>query len=192
MLAIVHSKIDEQSILTFGVLNSDQFIQNLDLSEAAIGIQVSLGPKESESSRNVWLKMWQLVNWLQFFPKFYAGEVTATQNAQFSELSWQRDGASYVHPDWEFVFEEITDDIEPVVHLLVQEGVSRPIVGYEYTGSRGDVLAEAELGWADSKVVVLIEEMAEEQDVFIEQGYQVFIYSGSNEAEIVQALKGRV
>lgn len=192
MLTTVHIKTDEQSQLKFGVLNSDQFIKTLDLSESAIGIQVNLGLKESESTRNIWLKLWQLVNWVQFFPKLYAGEISATQNAQFSELCWQSQESAYIHPDWEFVFEEITGEIEPLVHLLVQGGVSIPLVGYELIGTRGEVLAEAELSWVNEKVVVLLEEMTEDKTVFIRGGYQVFIYSGHNEAEILKELKDRV
>ncbi|MGO3919507.1 hypothetical protein [Acinetobacter venetianus] len=160
-------------------------IKSLDLNELMIGIQVQLGEKNLEETKVLWMKLWQFMNWLQFCPNLYAGEFKHTNEGVHSKLNWDTPSVSN-HDDWSFVFEEASEVMHPLLYALKDQGVSMPLVGFELEGSKGEILAEAELLWNDQKIIVLLPYQFDDKEVFDQQGYDVYLFENNLEILVTE------
>src|SRR5690606_3369152 len=166
--------------LKLAYATSANMIRALDFNEMAIGVQVQLGEKNLEETKALWMKLWQLMNWLQFCPNLYAGEIKHTNDGVYSKLSWSTPSVSN-HDDWSFVFEEASEVIHPLLYSLKDQYVSMPVVGFELEGVKGEILAEAELFWADQKIIVLLPYQLDDKEVFEQHGYDVYLFEDNLE-----------
>ena len=160
-------------------------INSLDLNELMIGIQVQLGEKNLEETKLLWMKLWQLMNWFQFCPNLYAGEIKQTNEGVYSRLSWNTPSVSD-HDDWSFVFEEASEVIHPLLYALKDQCISMPLVGFELEGAKGEILAEAELLWKDQKIIVLLPYQFDDKEVFEQQGYYVYLFENNLEILVTE------
>lgn len=163
----------------------DGIIKSLDLDTLMIGIQVQLGEKNHEETKALWMKLWQLMNWLQFCPNLYAGEFKHTNEGVHSKLSWDKLSESN-HDDWSFVFEEASEVIYPLLYALKDQCISMPLVGFELEGAKGEILAEAELLWKDQKIIVLLPYQFDDKEVFEQHGYHVYLFEDNLEILVTE------
>lgn len=186
---MVEWRSDESSI-QLGIAAEDALIQKAQASHSIAVIQANLVNKSSEQTKQLWLKLWQLMNWVQFIPNLYAGDKTATENGTFAQLSWESE-SEYVDEQWMFAIEEALDEAKPLMKALAEVNVALPIQQFELVNDKGAVIAEAELCWPDSKIVVLLDEQMEEAPMFEKQGYTVLKLEDEYDT-VVAVLKDRL
>ncbi len=161
----------------------DAFIMTQSSEAYALVLQTQLGAKGEDSSKQIWRTIWQIMNWAQFAGYLYAGDKQATQNGFFAQLSWGKQEA-YIDPVWENVLDEVADEAAEFVEMLIELNFPIPIVGYELEGTRGAVLAEAELVWEDAKVALLLPDQEEDSALFEQHGFRVHVLGNGSEEYI--------
>jgi DEAD/DEAH box helicase domain-containing protein len=138
--------------------------QQQDPTGSLVLLQVDDAPSpNSEQLKNGWNEALRLLNLYQFLPHVYA--ITTTAVAQGSQplladpptsrtSSVRIESAS--NERWSSLREIILEDVLlPAINQMSQENWPLPEVGYELTGERGKVIAEAELAWPEAKVAIL-------------------------------------
>lgn len=131
-----------------------------------------------------WLSFWGAANVLQFLPGFALSASSALERGSYMPLAtawWQEKtplerGAAAAMADsaaWE---EVVALSFQPrdALNALLEIGAPMPEVGFELTGSDGDVLAEADLAWLDARLAVLAEPSSEERVALEAAGWTVF------------------
>ena len=144
--------------------------------------------RQGDDFKRSWQCFLATANLLQFLPKFKMTSTEAVvQAAGGTELIPQAvsegEGPAAEAGETEQLLEmlEITDES---CHDLLREcagrGLALPVIGFELAAADGSVVGEAELGWSDAQVAVLLEDQQEFRPVFEDAGWTVWMASDSN------------
>ncbi|PSQ84476.1 MAG: hypothetical protein BRD44_00800, partial [Bacteroidetes bacterium QS_7_67_15] len=139
--------------------------------------------RQGEAFEAAWNGFLRLYNLFQFLPGAYP--ISADEEAfwGYEELIGQRSslgdssqpGASDESNEeaWEEVFEYALDDVRPLLEPLREARMPPPNVPFELQ-QNGQIVAEAELGWSDRKVAVLLPGQTAHKDTFEDQEWSVY------------------
>lgn len=160
--------------------SEDAFITTQSPGSYALVLQAQLGSKNEDSSKLIWRTIWQIMNWAQFAGTLYAGERQATENGIFGQLIWGQE-QDYSDPEWENIINEVTEEVVEIVEIMIELNFPMPVVGYELTGAKGAVLAEAELVWENEKIALLLPDREDDGALFEQHGFSVHVLDDSSE-----------
>ena len=74
--------------------------------------------------------------------------------------------------EWGDIKEMVDDALHGILDKLEKQGWSVPEAGYELEGINGEIVACAELAWAELKIAFLMEEELAGENHFIEAGWR--------------------
>lgn len=141
------------------------------------------GAKDDESLHYSWRRWLQLFNTLQFLPSVWL--VTASGLSQHDY-----DGLAPSRPDvtpaqsamqlvagvaWQALIDEALGALTPGLKTLAQAGAEPPSVGLELADAKGRVMADCELAWAASKLVILRADQADLLEIWEAEGWRTLL-----------------
>src|SRR5690606_19293384 len=77
-----------------------------------------------------------------------------------------------IHGAWAETLGQVMAPIQPGLARLAQAGALVPVIGLELADDKGSVVADAEIGWTDAKVVVLRADQSDMVDAWSERGWK--------------------
>ena len=89
---------------------------------------------------------------------------------------------------WAEAFRFVDDELHTDLSRLREMDVAPPEAGFELTGSRGGVLAEAELGWEHHRVAVLLTTRSKDRVIFESRGWRVLVAPAADLADSIADL----
>jgi DEAD/DEAH box helicase domain-containing protein len=175
------------------------------LREAMVALHLDdSDERQGESFEATWNGFLRLYNLFQFLSGAYP--VSADEKAfwGYEELIGQRhspDSSDQSQPGasdgfdeeaWEQVLEYALDDVQPLLEPLREAQMPPPDVPSYELRRNGQIVAEAELGWPNRKVAVMLPGQTAHKDIFEEQGWSVYEAADLNDdpQELVDALSG--
>ncbi|MFB6273639.1 MAG: hypothetical protein ABEL51_12165, partial [Salinibacter sp.] len=130
-----------------------------------------------------WNGFLRLYNLLQFLPHTYPVSSDAGAFWGYEDLIGERSAGEengavsgadrFDEEAWETVFEYALDDVRDLLGPLHEARVPAPDVPFGLQRD-GQIVAEAELGWPDEKVAVLLRTQTKHKGTFQEQGWTVY------------------
>lgn len=151
--------------------------------------------------RASWNGVLRLFNLLQFLPLAWWTTRRGVEANLYHKLppkshSWMTDASDDPHgPEtttaWTDALRYANAELHSDLRRLRESDVPPPEVGFELTGPTGRVLAEAELGWEDHQVAVLMTNRRHDRGVFEKRGWRVLLASADNLANSISALLSR-
>lgn len=165
---------------------------------AAIHLHDDEASREREDYRVAWNGMLRVFNFLQFLPLAWWTTRRGTEANLYDGLpaeshAWLGDDPRPTDdPEttsaWADALRFAADELGPVLRQLQARELPPPVVGCELTGSRGRVMAEAELGWTDHRVAVLMMEQASDSVTFEAHGWRVLLAPADDLVDSLVAL----
>jgi DEAD/DEAH box helicase domain-containing protein len=150
-----------------------------------------------EASWNGFLRLYNL---LQFVPECYPVSSEAEAFKGYDELLGTRTapapdeplpaGKSFDEEEWEEAREFAIEEVGPLLDYLYEETAPAPSVPYELMRD-GEIVATAELGWAQSQVAVLAPNQGGNGEAFEDKGWTVFSWDEVTEepGPVLRALR---
>lgn len=162
-----NAEISAQLCIDKSVLKGD-----LENGIFALGIDIEKG--KTDKALQEWQLFWTFSNIIQFLPNSYIYTSTAESDAQAQALTWSEAPALYSTdediPEW---MREADEDIRVEMEAMSKEWPSDIEIGYELVGEHGEVIAEAEMGLARTKLAFVFEDDDISRDAFITAGWHV-------------------
>ena len=134
--------------------------------------------------------MLRLYNLLQFLPGAWWTTRFGVERDRYPEYArTDQPPPDSVHPDgWEEAMELSAPELRPAMEQWSALGLPVPLAGFELAGPSGRVIAEAELGWPEHRVAVLLPEQREWAALFADAGWKVVEEGTESFADMVVAL----
>lgn len=148
-----------------------------------------------------WRRWLQLTNAMQFLPGVLmatSAGLDAHDYEGFSTTAAPASGGFGAVGDgalaaiWEIAVDETLDELKPGLRRLAKAGAPVPVVGLELSDEKGDVVADAEFGWGDEKLVVLRNDQADLEKVWKEADWNVIQLDESLETSAGELWEERV
>ena len=159
--------------------------------------------RESPRYRRTWNGVLRLFNLLQFLPGAWWTTRRGVRGGLYPEFAPATEGPAIPCPeaevesgpppgeDWKEAIGLAAPETHALLAKLSERGTPVPEVGFELTGDRGAVIAEAELAWPAHGVAVLLPDQETPAAAFAAAGWQVFTENTPNPDEtITRALAG--
>ena len=158
-----------------------------DAAAAVVHLRDDKASRENKDYRRTWNGVLRLFNLLQFLPGAWWTTRVGVQRDVYPEFAPAPESPAAPEPasglsseDWRNASELAASELHALLRELSARGAPVPEVGYELIGSRGAVLAEAELGWPVEKVAVLLPDQEAHVAAFENAGWQVFTSSAED------------
>ena len=138
--------------------------------------------RQKEGFQNVWNGFLRLYNLFQFLPfAYFVTKEGIKKNAYdglklYDEQVFQSGGPT-VEPgkeEWEELKEMVDGTLHGILDQLKENDWSVPEAGYELEGTKGEVVACAELAWENLKIAFLLEEELGYKNQFKEVGWKTY------------------
>ena len=146
--------------------------------------------REDADYRPVWNGVLRLFNLLQFLPNAWWTTRVGVQRTVYPEFA--RAGSpppSDSPPEgWEEAIDLASPELRPAIEHWSRLDLPVPEAGFELAGPGGRVIAEAELGWPERKVAVLLPDQQVWATPFEEAGWNVLDGAAENLAEAIAAI----
>ena len=84
------------------------------------------------------------------------------------------------HHAWDEVLGQVMSVLKPGLTLLARAGAAVPEAGLELADEKGRVLADAELAWPQSRVLLLRADQDDMQEIWQAAQWQVLVLDESN------------
>jgi hypothetical protein len=129
--------------------------------------------------RTAWRRFLAAANLLQFLPAAPALIAEGVATGLYEPAGWQRitQGDSDRPPpdsnEWETVLAEAVTEVAEGLRQLMAQGIPAPMVGYEWAGTAGAILAEAELAWEGARIAILRADQEEQASSWQTIGWTV-------------------
>ena len=138
--------------------------------------------REHPRYRPVWNGVLRLYNLLQFLPGAWWTTRIGVERDLYPEYERTDQPPSVSGPadGWEEAMELSAPELRPAMEQWSALGLPVPEAGFELIGPSGRVIAEAELGWPEHRVAVLLPEQREWTTAFEAEGWRV-MHSGSDD-----------
>lgn len=141
--------------------------------------------KDDESLHRSWRRWLQLFNTLQFLPGTWLVTASGLSNHDYDGLTAGTTGVSPAQSAvqaasggaWQAVIDEAWDALATGLKTLAQAGAEPPDVGLELADAKGRVMADCELAWPASKLVVLRADQEDLRGVWAAEGWRVLLLS---------------
>ena len=151
-----------------------------------------------EDFQAAWNGALRLFNLLQFLPLAWWTTRRGTEVNLYNELPVKSHGwmaGVLDEPDgpetanaWADALRFAVDELKADLLRLREQDFPPPEVGLELTGPRGGVLAEAELGWEDHRLAVLMTDQSANRVTFESHGWSVLVAPSDDLAESLATL----
>ena len=158
-----------------------------DAAAAVVHLRDDKASRESKDYRRTWNGVLRLFNLLQFLPGAWWTTRVGVQRDVYPEFAPAPESPAAPEPasgvpseDWRDAVGLAASELHALLRELSARGAPVPEVGFELIGSRGAVLAEAELGWPVEKVAVLLPDQEAHVAAFENAGWQVFTSSADD------------
>ena len=175
-------------------------VQQGDPDAAAIAVHLhdDEASRESAHYRRTWNGVLRLFTLLQFLPGAWWTTRVGVERDVYPEFAPVAGSPAAPAPgsgprsdEWREVIELASPALQALLEDLSTRGAPVPEAGFELPGSTGAVLAEAELGWPENEVAVLLADQQAQADAFKQAGWRVFAADVNGLAEAVaNALAG--
>ena len=132
--------------------------------------------------RPVWNGVLRLYNLLQFLPGAWWTTRTGVERNVYPEYAHtvQPPTISVAPDGWEEAMELTVPELRSAMERWSALGLPVPEAGFELIGQAGQVIAEAEIAWADRRVAVLLSKQREWAIAFEAEGWRI-IHHGSDD-----------
>ena len=178
----------EYSLQTF-ISGSQESIVRFDSDGLYLATIFDPKKSDTETTQRAWQKLLQILNLGQFLPWFFAGTRKGIDEGHFGQLQWGKGAVVLDESEWDHILQLADEEVHELITELAMQGALIPVVGYELVDERGAAIAEAELAWEETKIVVLLGYQVEEsKSAFEDAGWKVFELE--NKAEIINSLMG--
>ena len=146
--------------------------------------------REHPRYRPVWNGVLRLYNLLQFLPGAWWTTRIGVERDRYPEYArTDQPPPDSVHPDgWEEAMELAAPELRSAMEQWSALGLPVPEAGFELIGQAGRVIAEAELGWSEHRVAVLLPEQREWAALFADAGWKVVEEGTDSFVDMVVAL----
>ena len=167
--------------LHFGTAASKEAISKMDyngFSLCAVLDDRERARVEATGFEKTWAGFLRLHNIFQFVPGHFFS--TVSWITKKDQADWEPEPKTSSHHEgmeeqWQEVAELTDVALMPFITWLQNRQAPIPEPGYELTDQRGRVIAEAELGWEEARIAILLDEdMEDNLKPFQEQGWTVF------------------
>ena len=165
---------------------------------AAIHLNDDDASRASAGFRASWNGVLRLFNLLQFLPLAWWTTRRGVEANLYHELpakshSWMTDASDEPHgPEtttaWADALRYANEEIHSDLQRLRESDMPPPEAGFELTGPHGRVLADAELGWEDHRVAVVMTDRSQDRDAFEKRGWRVLLAPATDLVESISAL----
>ncbi len=145
-----------------------------------------------------WNDVLRAFNLLQFLPLAWwttgrGAEANLYDDLPVESHSWLGDvSGGPVEPEsttaWADALRFAAEEVRPALTSLRERDLPPPDAGFELTGSNGRVVAEAELGWEDHRVAILMTDQSPDRATFESRGWRVLLAAADDLAESIAAL----
>jgi DEAD/DEAH box helicase domain-containing protein len=162
-----------------------------DLATAILHLHDDEESRKGKDYRRYWNGVLRAFNLLQFLPGAFWTTRVGIERQRYPELGPKLDPPSepqVTDAAWREAVDLASPEFRPLLRTLSARGVPVPTVGFELAGEHGTVVAEAEAGWPDAKVAVLLPDQEPGMAAFTAAGWKVFAATDGAEAAIVAAL----
>ena len=175
-------------------------LQRLDSDAmwAAIHLHDDDSSRTREGFQTAWNDVLRAFNLLQFLPLAWWTTRRGTEANLYHELPIESQGWMTGVPDepdgpetataWADALRFAADEVQADLLRLRELDMPPPEAGFELTGPTGGVLAEAELGWEDHRVAVLMTDRSKDRATFESRGWRVVLAPADDLAESIAAL----
>ena len=146
--------------------------------------------REHPRYRPVWNGVLRLYNLLQFLPGAWWTTRIGVEHDRYPEYArTDQPPPDSVHPDgWEEAMELAAPVLRSAMEQWSALGLPVPEAGFGLIGQAGRVIAEAELGWPEHRVAVLLPEQREWAALFADAGWKVVEEGTDSFVDMVVAL----
>ena len=159
--------------LFFGV--SANAISQGDPSQMFASVHLHDGQTHQEGYRAIWNGALRLYNLIQFLPNAWWTTSTAVSQAGYPEFVHPQAAAERLSAGWRQALEEVDEELRELIASLAGSDIPPPEIGYELEGPSGTVIAEAEIGWPDHRVALLMPDQSEHESAFVSGGWQLLL-----------------
>ena len=169
-----------------------------DAMWAAIHLHDDDPSRAREDFQTAWNDVLRAFNLLQFLPLAWWTTSRGTEANFYHELPSESHGWMAGVPDepdgpetasaWADALKFAADEVHADLLHLRELNMPPPEAGLELTGPKGGVLAEAELGWEDHRVAVLMTDRSQDRVTFESRGWRVVLASADDLVESIAAL----
>ena len=178
-------------------------LQHLDPDAmwAAIHLHDDDPSRVRDDFRAAWNEVLRAFNLLQFLPLAWWTTRRGIEENLYDELpvkshTWvtavpdEPDGPEVTRP-WVDALRFADETLRPVLVRLRERGLPPPEAGYELSRPKGRVLAEAELGWEDHRIAVLMTDQSVHRVTFESHGWRVLSAPADDLAKAIADLLTR-
>ncbi|MDE0004556.1 MAG: DUF1998 domain-containing protein, partial [Rhodospirillaceae bacterium] len=142
----------------------EELVAALHLNDAA--------PSDDQGYRREWNGVLRLSNLMQFLPNAWWTTTVGVRRDIYPEfVPPEPEAETPVSDEWAEAISLAAEELHPTMRQLAGK-VPLPDVGFELTGSSGQVIAEAELAWEARQMAVLL--LDEDHTPFDEVGWHTF------------------
>ena len=151
-----------------------------------------------EDFQTAWNDVLRAFNLLQFLPLAWWTTSRGTEANFYHELPSESHGWMAGVPDepdgpetasaWADALKFAADEVHADLLRLRELNMPPPEAGLELTGPKGGVLAEAELGWEDHRVAVVMTDRSRDRVTFESRGWRVALAPADDLVESIAAL----
>ena len=151
-----------------------------------------------EHFQTAWNDVLRAFNLLQFLPLAWWTTRRGMDGNLYHELPTQSHTWITAAPDepddpeatsaWADALRFADEELRPDLLRLREQDIPPPEAGYELTGPKGRVLAEAELGWEDHRIAVLMTDQSANRVTFESRGWRVVPAPANDLADSIAAL----
>ena len=167
-------------------------VQQGDPAAAAVVVHLhdDQASREGDGYRRVWNGVLRLFTLLQFLPGAWWTTRTGVERDVYPEFPPPAESPTPPQPasglsaeDWKDATELAAPEVHDLLGELSGRGAPVPEVGFELVGTRGAVLAEAELAWPELQVAVLLADEHADVSAFRAAAWQAFTTGTDDLAE---------
>ena len=158
-----------------------------DPSQMFASVHLHDGKTHQEGYRATWNGVLRLYDLLQFLPNAWWTTSTAVSQGGYPEFARPQAPAEKFSDGWKQALEEVDEELRELLASLAGSDIPPPEIGFELAGSSGKVVAEAEIGWPDHKVAVLIPHQSEHESAFVSGGWRL-LRDGPDAGQVRAAL----
>ena len=152
---------------------SGNAISQGDPSQMFVSVHLHDGTTHQEGYRATWNGALRLYNLVQFLPNAWWTTSTAVSQGGYPEFVHPSAPTEKLSAPWKQALEEVDEELRELLASVAGSDIPPPEIGYELEGSSGKVIGEAEIGWPDHKVAVLMRHQGEHERSFDSAGWHL-------------------
>jgi DEAD/DEAH box helicase domain-containing protein len=158
-------------------------IHEIEPESALCNIRLDDRAPGDEVFKPAWQAFLKAYNLLQFLPFTGVSTDKGMASGLYESIPWVSgersellvvdDGAARAFLD------EVVEELRGPLARWLEQGGEQPLIGFELQGDGGEIIAESELAWLETRTAGLLPEQAEYQELFEQQGWRVVMLDDS-------------